>query len=1499
MAPAANGPSGSSLPLTVLDCSNPASAFARAIDVIEHELAFTQGSVEAVTAACAELRRERDAWPFASTRQHFVSLARLVTKGSSAARAPLVPLLLDVADAIDDPWAICAELLDSRDGWICDATLERMRLLVEAGRLRVDDRLLEGLGRLVETGPDLLREGTALEKIRELWRAPPDDAHAADAALTALYLASAVRLSRRLAARLLDLPSAPPAHEIAVQLLGQPLADYLEPYLAYTRATHLDLLDLAAGSTGALLDSLREAEAVCGAALVREIVSAIGWRSLNGGVTVRPFVAVSVAGSFPLLMTPAEAVILERCPDVRRAFERFVIVAHAAAPWSGEPAPSGTGAIDRFRQYNIRHANLLVDLLDIAPLSSEKVRRMLQAMAAVVEDFEILFGSAHAEECAEITARYRAIAADVERELAGSVPDRPLSASLTRLVQAFEDPATPADICTMHGCKRYLHQRGLQLGSGLAESSRATNRTVTLGLASDSEVLHVLRAIEYAEFEPASDGAIPHVVRAAVDAFARHLLHGERSFPTLRIFCYGNEVHCFAGFRNHPAFIRLDFSPPQRGGMIDLEYFGVSKYDLEWHPNVSLDAIQQIFRALDFDVQVVNTRIHARFDKERAADLRDIADQVQRLFNLVPYLMDVDWVIGDLDLSDEAKHTVAAAWGEFLVRWGVLPMPHALAADRRGILIGTERTAAGDRERRWSGDGSYCDRFTVEAPRTFWATLRAALQADVLGDAASFDGERPIGQSTLDRYLLNPLRMAIARGQVLAGDGRLAAAPPLMYIARHEASVIAEILQSDDETLLRSAVLARFVLRLAGTLRFSPTGTINGYEVQRAVLPLADDVVGLFVLCDGGGIPRLAVFSRGDRMYERGQSAAGAPVPNWSVSVEALATDLRRANVTEGSTESDSCDSRPAAQILRAMFAAPNAWARSAPAEGDRYLRGVRASPGRAVGLARPGLAGRRPADLDGGILIAPALGPRDNPFVFRSAGIVSTGGGVLSHAGLLALQFRKPSLVVSGRWERSTDGAESLVYSCVSHRDVSRQLAGFDVIERHDTTERDECLRDGDLVVLDADGGLLRVIGQERDALALHDGLRQLVAAGRNLATAASDEELLSQRGRLLRARHQLEKLLARIGDPALARFAAAELLVGESGSETRLGHADKVRLLRALFGNALVGTATVATVEELAHALARRDAALAEQATQLVPTSLDPLEVIALRLDVRHSRGLFDTVTGLLAEAGVAPPARGAPQGDSIDSLAAAGCARCAPEFRPCSMRRPHGYVSRHWRHALRQLQRLDDVLDTSAGERESPNRVAERLASGRPHGRAVVLDAVHSWPGRRRHRVVAAGRIEGGEPRRGRTARRRCADPTLVRRDRLRIPRHARPAGRGRHVVAGAVHTPHAARADRSHARPARSVRCPEVTRDWPCMGISAPFRAACRRTGTCLPGTGVGASRAGRGGSSPWPSPIARSWPSGRPLAKRISKGRRVPASSTRSCSSMAWMVSATR
>jgi hypothetical protein len=211
-----------------------------------------------------------------------------------------------------------------------------------------------------------------------------------------------------------------------------------------------------------------------------------------------------------------------------------------------------------------------------------------------------------------------------------------------RLVLAFEEPSSVGTVATLHGLKRYLHQRGLRLGFRLVKSVAATRRSVDVVVASPDRVLSRLEAIRYVDFEPDDDApagpaSVPYPVWIVAKGFARQLLHGHASFPSARIFCYGNEVHYYLTYGNHPALARIDFAPPLQGGMVDLEYYGVSRYHLDAHPNRELDAIRRFFRRLEFDVSVEpSRRVHARYDKERARDLGDLCAKAEALFRLAP-----------------------------------------------------------------------------------------------------------------------------------------------------------------------------------------------------------------------------------------------------------------------------------------------------------------------------------------------------------------------------------------------------------------------------------------------------------------------------------------------------------------------------------------------------------------------------------------------------------------------------------------------------------------------------------------------------------------------------------------------------------------------------------------------------------------------------------------------------------------------------------------------
>jgi phosphohistidine swiveling domain-containing protein len=1298
---------------------------AGAVLEIEAELGSPIGRVDRVEGACARLRAAGSSWIAPESRDRLLDLATLVTRQAGAVVDPVAALLQEAAAGAEDAWPFLERLLAAPASRIALSALDLAVRLSDEGRLVVGTGRAGTLAALVEARGSPLSNREALERVAKLLRPPRPDTPEADP-LIELYAGEAPHSVRRLLARVLDLPGRPPGPALAARMLGEEACRFLAPYLAYTRATHLDLLDLVPGPgvSPPALASLRRAEAVCGEALLREILAQLGWSRVNAGLTVQPYVGVSAGGSFPLLLTPAEAALVDGDPGIHRVFERWLVVAHGGALAREEPASAGPDPVNDFRSLNLLHADALGDILDVAPLTAVKVRRILERMDRIVDGFCALFTGQAADECRVVADVYRDLKVRAEGELARLTDGKPLTAELTRLVQMFEDPRTAGDVRTVHGLKRYLHQKGLQLGFRLAEAGRGTNRTVDLAVVTPPRVTQLVHAIEYVDFEPepgTPDGppGIPWPVRIAAEGFGRQLLHGQETLPKLRAFCYGNEVHYFLAFANHPLFLRVDLAPPLRGGMLDLEYYGVSKYQLDAHPNPSLDSLGVFFRRLDIAAEIENTRIHARYDKERAADLADLCDKIEALFRLAPYLMDVDWVIGDLSLDAGARAAVAEAWADFFARWGVLPVSQLLTSDRLGILLAVEADAAGLREVRWNGTGAYRDRFSAGAPAGLRSRFRASLEARRLPCPAPNGDERPIAQLELERDLLGPLRAALARGEAHDGPGGLEAARPELFERRHEASWFAELLAGDAERIARAASVARVVSALQRHLRFQTTGTVNGYEVQRAELTLSGQTVALHVLRDAAGIARLAFATLDGILYRVRDDPSDAWRENAVLDTEGLEARLRRNNVPVSLLESEATEAE--AEALRRTFYQPNPYEASPRLPGERLVAGIPAAPGRATGPARLGLKGREPVDVDGGILVTASLRPDDAPFLLRAAGVVSTGGGVLSHAGLLAMQYGKPALVAGGRWEETEGEPPSVVCLRVEADEVAARTGPLRVVEHRNRREREDRIREGDLLIVDADAGLLGLLGRDRDALALHEGLRQLVSATRRLPTVAGDDEVLALRGRRLRARHQLERLLGRMQDPVLARHAVRELLAGEAAA----GGGDPADLLRTLLANAAVGEAARAALHAIAMDLTRRHTAGRDAASRVLQDSRDPYEILALRRDVVRIRERLATAASCMASCGI-ETGPSAPEDRDLDALAARSLRALRDQLAERVAREeasagPLGRV----RHLLEQLGRLDAILETPAGARERLEGLERRLAADDEAAQARLAD------------------------------------------------------------------------------------------------------------------------------------------------------------------------------
>ncbi|MCD4750608.1 MAG: hypothetical protein K8R59_14655 [Thermoanaerobaculales bacterium] len=1314
------------------------ASVATLVGSLSSQLELLTGSTDRVRSLCAKIGENLERPPSEDDLGQLQVLAHSLRTKTGTRVTPVADLLETVVATCPVPWTFLAEMLRARDKKVSRRALEQASAHAASGAMPVELPVVELFAEQLETEEGPFSDRQSLEAIAGIVRRMP--APMGGDPVKALLLDSTNQHLSRLAARLLDLNDEPAPEGLARRMLGTEAYEYLASYLAFTRAGHNDLLHLSGPALGEspVVEALRQVEEVRGEELLRQVIAELGWPRMALGIEVRPMAGVCIAGSIPFTVSPWEVSLLKSCSDqVRCSGEWMLFIAHGGLAAEERGGVDFSGPVARFRGLNLLHSELLEAMLDVAPLTIDRVDRLVAGMDQVVEDFMVLFAT-HSDECALLPDVYGGLRREILDGLEAEVGGPSISPEVTRLTTSFEEPANLGEVRTLHGLKRYLHQKGLALGSRLAGVQSGPQRTIDLVLAR-RDGLHTIRRIRYTDFEsgnagPQSGSSVPYSVRVAIEGFARQFIAGRRHFPDLEVFCYGNEVHYYLAFRNHPAFIRVDFSPPLRGGMVDLEFFGVSAYELNQHPAINLEAISVFLREIGFEVTLDDTHVHARCDKDSVLGLGALCERADALLRLAPYFMDLDWTIGSLDLNEAARSKLIRSWAASFKRWGELPLDRLLTRDHVGVLVGVETGLAGEQEVAWSGEGACLDRFSTPLPPGFLSRLQVTLR-DLGVDGPPLledDADRMMGQIQLEDSFLGPLRAAVARGQLVVAPAGYRSCSFDVFAVEHEVERFAEILSSGYQVVAPLVAVARVAVSLERILDFRTTGHVAGRKVQRTRLALLGDEIEIYVLRDDQDIIRLALYSHGDTLWRDRESVDAPWRSNACSDAIELATLLRTNGYLAPGAEVKVPETRAEARDILREIAEGSSPHEPGPLPGERMLTGLQASPGRVVGPAVFGTEGRRPEELEGVVLVSPSVSPDDTTFLYHAAGIVSTGGGVLSHAGLIAIQFHKPALIVSGRWRVEDDGASTLLYKVPEYHEKERVVGGLPVCIRDRLREREHVLREGDLVILNATQGTLQVLGQDRDALALHDGLRHLGKAIHRLGHATGDQEVLALRGRRIRARHQLEKLLTQLADPVPARWVVHELLLGGLVPSTGSSHADRELLLQVLLHNRRLEGVCRVFAERTSAELERRLAKTIATAERSIKNADFLFEVLGPRLDALRIRDSFEEAVACIGPRPASSTAASTPI-DHIDALTRNSLQRLrknlSAEVTTSDGDEPH------FRHKVRQFERIDAVLGVKSQDRQEGVRAAERLAD---------RDAATC---RRLERRLVLGALDGG--------------------------------------------------------------------------------------------------------------------------------------------------------
>jgi pyruvate,water dikinase len=1236
-------------------------------------------------------------------------------------KTEIFSLLAELIPKLTEPWIIIEELLSVKDEQSIFRGLNLLELLVEKKQIDVGSEMISYFAEEQEIENSVLSTTQALEKIASIINSVADKFNKSYTDIIfEMYLGKKGKKFRILGAKLLDLNDTTADEKTIEKLFDKQSAEILSPYLSYTRSTHFDLLYLTPviGKPAPILDSLKECEKICGEYILQEVISKIGWKNLNFGLSVQHYVGITIGESLPLFVTNCEARLFQNSVNAKRVSEFYLFTAQGGLPLETGTSGEDSKPVSLFRSYNLAHANLLQEILDVAPLTRQKVKHILEQMDRIVNDFVKLFSS-YSEECTILPEVYGQIKSKVINELSKDGSELHLSGDATRLVQMFEDPHSLGEVNTLHGLKRYLHQRALQLGFKLVDQSRSPNQSINLVLTTNSRVRSVVRNINFANFEAVEEERlsftkIPYPISVVIEAFKRQMLHGLDKFPTVNIFCYGNEVHYFVWFRNHPVFIRIDYSPPLQGGMIDLQYFGVSNYEIADHPNIYLDAIRYLFQYLEFDVELDGTHIHARYDKERALDLNQLCGRVDYLFCLSPYLMDLDWVIGSLNLFSDSKKKVATAWAELFKQWGVLPFDKLITKDRLGIVQDILVTTEGEQELIWTGDGDYKDRFSVNVEPEFFQNLYICVNNLGLRIPKFSEANFNLpGQMYWEERLLNYLRTAVTESELVETTAGFERVSPELFSKIHEVDWFAEIINQAGKELESSIALAKVIIPFEQTLKFQTTGLLESFKVQSAILPMVGNSLKLFVLRDNKGIIRSGFFVTENSIHQKRKNINETWQTNVKLSPIELMSLLRANNYTVAGSESAIEFLEEEVKKFYDELKMPHKYTAGIRTTGEKIVAGLRASPGRAAGKVMLGSEGRHPEDFDEHIFVAASVSPDENTILYHSAGIVATGGGILSHAGLIATQFNKPAIIISGNWKQDIDGSMILVYQTTEYEVEHKIRNNLNLSLYYDLHDVKYQMQDGDLVVLDANQGILQVLGQERDTIALFEELKSLGKTNEEISKLSDVKELLILRGKKLHTRHQIEKLLRRISEPVLTRYVVEEILVGNFLDGNKSTPEEKAYLLKLILSNEKISGLAEGYILQTVNEIENKFLHSYSKAEQIIPFAKHPFEIVMPRLEAFEIFKMMKSViaavgSNILQEIKI-------PESliDKIDEISIHRLKVIRDNiFEEIKNLVQHPEKKKFLRHLFRQIKRVDLLLDTSLEKNEHITQLEKRF-------------------------------------------------------------------------------------------------------------------------------------------------------------------------------------------
>ena len=693
----------------------------------------------------------------------------------------------------------------------------------------------------------------------------------------------------------------------------------------------------------------------------------------------------------------------------------------------------------------------------IAQSSSKMTVKTARSVGSLVwkmsQDYaELTHGDeGRADEATEIQLELQRIAAEIDEAVKGLPDTELLPPKAVQLVMPIEKRS-------LHHYINQLHQKALDaLGRG--NNGSPANLTVHLGEGKTRLSKRSVSLVDLSENPIVKDGrAVAPGFKALLAAMSR-----SKDKPSGSLIMQDHQFWGHFQLGAHSAEIYSSFLPPDEGGMIRVRY---QEWGTSYDNQTRLYYVGRLLHKAGFHVDQKNGFLTAVIDKDHASQTVDeMTDTFALVVQALHATVGLDFALPILVQGAKTSEEVGARideWVDTVIGEGTLPF--YVHDDQKAMVSG------------WS---------EYQMHKRGRAALRASLDAKLesLGLPPIPEDAR-MGQRTIEKFVSDPIEAAIARGQLLLFPGHRLVRNP-----RYDPlETLAKVFAAES---LAGARMAEVVTSLDPSLfQYETIGSIGGLTVERAQRRMDPDAwVTVYALRDPKtgqiGLARAEVSA----LNPGGRPATISPATLFSL------LKAQGHPVAEFTPDDIPAGAAYFHRLLRGRTTARD--------RARRRFQGLAASPGHGRTLVARITYDKALAARGGYIFVAPYTTPDDLDAIKGSKAVITTSGGLLSHAAITTREMGIPAAILPRvDWK---DGVASLQSFELGE---ARQVG--DLYAREAKTVPAALLAEGSLVRLDPATGVVETFpagftaplldaaaGLERfdmtgDADALVEGLRR-----------------------------------------------------------------------------------------------------------------------------------------------------------------------------------------------------------------------------------------------------------------------------------------------------------------------------------------------------------------------------------------------------------------------